>query len=233
MNDFKDKTYAVLEFATIDGFYDKAHATTVSPSRDVIIEVAAVRIAKGRIDGHFHSFIAIDGYDAREVEFEPHRFSAYHVDAEHLIGAPSFKEVAERLQTYLKDSVLIAAPSYFARKHFSEFAEKAKSTGILFNQPVFDMGDFYAAANLKNAVRDSGQKFEDLSVLRLGQMMKDCDTWTEIFAEYDVYFDPDSDEAELRGRNDPLGWALAFAKFFVALNTYDDEDDGNDEENPF
>ena len=50
--------------------------------------------------------------------------------------------------------------------------------------------------------------------------------WTDTFAEYEIFFNPDSKESFDKGRNDPLSWALAFARLFIAIT-----DCKNDDEN--
>ena len=46
---------------------------------------------------------------------------------------------------------------------------------------------------------------------------------SDIFCDYDIIFDPDSDDPLFKGRDDSLGWTLAFAKLFIVL-TADDGD---------
>lgn len=232
MYDLEHRTYVVLEFAAIDGFRDKIH--NVGIREEEIIEIAAVKIEKGKIQGHFHSFIAIDGYDARNIDFEDFRVSCFYAGADHLIGAPSFKEVAERLKSYVKDSVLIIRPFVLFPDHFKKFKEKAQCIGIMFNNPVINIGDIQAAVSLKNSFEESGKKFENTNILELALILgKDTQTWPEIFADYDIFFNPYGDDSFDKGRNDPLSWALAFAKFFVAVNIFEQEEIDETKNLPF
>ena len=239
MYDLDHKTYVVLHFAAVDDFHDRSKNIHVHLNREEIIEVAAVKIKEGEIQGHFHSFIAIDGYDAHDLDFEDNRVSAYYAEAEHLIGAPSFIEVAERLKRYIGDSILVIRHSSFlSGSLFSVFQEKAQSRGFLLNNPTVNISNLLTAARLKNSLEESGDRFEDVSLVKLAQMLEyRKEKWADIFADYDIFFNPDSKDFLDRGRNDPLSWALAFARFFIALNDSETPEQGasdsNSEDFPF
>lgn len=223
MEDFKNKSYVIMGFATIDGFYDKIKRRVVNLAKDEIIEVSAVKIENGKLKEYFNSFISIDGYDAHNIEFEGFRQLSYYADALHLIGAPNFEYIAKRLFDFIGQSIIINTV-FTSNEAFKIFKEKAQSFGFVFNNPTLDIDDIYTAKILKDMIEESGEKFESLTILQLAQKMKtDKNIWTEIFADNDIFFDPDSEVNELKGRNDPLSWALAFARFFIKLSDCEGE----------
>lgn len=231
MEDFKNKSYVITEFATIDSFYDKRKRKLVRLAQDEIIEVSAVKIEKGKIKEHFNSFISIDGYDANDIDFDGFRQLSYHADAVHLIGAPKFENIAERLFDFVGQSIIIN--TVFANQEaFKIFKEKAQSFGYLFNNATLSIDDIYTAKMLKDKIAEGSKKFENLKILQLAQMLKtDKNTWTEIFVDNNIFFDPDSEADELKGRNDPLSWALAFARLFIKINDCEEEAMDIDESN--
>lgn len=219
MNNFIDKqTYVVLTFAAVSEFTD-LNGKTVKLMRDAIVEAAAVKIKNRRIAGHYHSFAAIDGYDAHDLQFDDLRWASYYVDAAHLIGAPTFGEVAEKLSDYIGSAILIvksASPS--ESNPFTVFKESAKNCGYVFNNTVVEIGNIYSAAKLHSAVADGGVEFRNPSLMQIAQALTcEKEKWTEIFADHDIYFDPDSEQDYNRGRDDPLSWALMFARLCVKL----------------
>ena len=226
MEDFKNKSYVIMGFATIDGFYDKIKRKVVRLAKEEIIEVSAVKIKKGKIKEYFNSFVSIEGYDAHDIEFDDFRINSYYADAVHLIGAPNFEYIAKRLFDFVGQSIIINT-LFTIKEAFKIFKEKAQSFGYVFNNSTLDIDDIYTAKILKDMIEESSEKFENLTVLQLAQKMKtDKNIWTEIFADNDIFFDPDSNEDDFKGRNDPLSWALAFARFFIKIN--DCEEDTTD-----
>lgn len=225
MYDINKQCFAVLTFATVSELHDSANDIDVTLQRDAIVEVAAVRIEKGLIRNHFHSFVGIDGYGARDIQFDCGNYGAYGVRAEHLIGAPTLKDVVERLSSFIGDSVLLVhSVSANAHNPFTVFKDCAKSYGYCFNNPTVGLKDIAAAYRLKNAVQSSGADLETASVLQMANMLVDkSENWTDILADYDINFDTENDDMSLRDRNDPLSWALIFAKLFVKLNECDKE----------
>ena len=227
MYDINEQKFVVIAFATVSTLRDIVNDTCVTLQRDAIVEVAAVKIEKGSIQGHCHSFIAIDGYDAHNIEFDSGNYGAYGVRAEHLIGAPSLKEAIERLSSFIGDSILLvqsASPN--AHNPFTVFKDSAKDYGYCFNNSTIALQDITAAYRLKNAMQSSGADLSETSVLQTANMLADKrENWTDILADYDIYFDPENDDMSLRDRNDPLSWALIFARLFIRLVDYGDEQD--------
>ena len=39
---------------------------------------------------------------------------------------------------------------------------------------------------------------------------------------YDIFFNPNSKESD-KARNDPLSWALAFARLFIAISDFEND----------
>lgn len=231
MENFKNQSYVIMGFATVDSFYDKIKKRVVSLAKEEIIEVSAVKIEKGKIKEYFNSFVSIDGYDAHDIELDDFRINSYYADAVHLIGAPNFEYIAKRLFDFIEQSIIVNT-SFITKEAFIIFKEKAQSLGYVFNNNTLDIDDIYTAKILKDMIEESGEKFENLTVLQLAQKMKtDKNIWAEIFADNDIFFDPDSNEDEFKGRNDPLSWALAFARLFIKINDCEEEAMDIDESN--
>lgn len=225
MYDLNKQCFVVLTFATVSELHDLANDIDVTLQRDAIVEVAAVKIEKGFIQSHFHSFVGIAGYDARDIQFDCGNYGVYGIRAEHLIGAPALKEVISRLHSYIGGStLLVQSTTINACNPFTVFKDSAKSYGYCFNNPTIELKNLSAAARLQSAVQSSGADLREASILHTANMLADkSETWIDIFAEYGIYFDPENADMGLRDRNDPLSWALIFAKLFVKLNECDIE----------
>ena len=229
MCEINKQSFVVLTFATVSELRDLANDIDVTLQRDAIVEVAAVKIEKNAIQGHYHSFVGIDGYNSRDIQFDCGNYGAYGIRAEHLIGAPTLKEVISRLHSYIGGStLLVQSTSLNMRNPFTVFKDSAKSCGYCFNNPTIELKNISAAARLQNAVQSSGADLREASILHTANMLAEkSETWVDIFAEYGIYFDPENDDMGLRDRNDPLSWALVFARFFIALVDSNIEDENN------
>lgn len=218
-----EKSYVVIEFATMQELYDKRTSKNIILDELQITEVAAVKIKNGQIQDHYHSFVSIEGYDAKDIEFDDERVSTFYADADYLIGAPAFITVAEQLHEFLKDGMIVLrSDAVFIRNAFDGFKAKAQSLGLSFDNEVVNISDILAATKLKKSIEDSGESFENMNALQLSKFFKDGrGKWTDIFFDHDIIFDPGSEDPLLKGRNDPLGWALAFSKLFIVLTADD------------
>lgn len=218
-----ERSYVVIEFATIQDLCDKRTSKNIILDEPQITEVAAVKIKNGQIQGHYHSFVAIEGYNVKDIEFDDDRASLFYADEAYLIGAPAFGTVVEQLYEYCKDGTIVFRnDAVFIRNVFDGINVKAQSVGLSFDNEVVNISDIFNAVTLKNAIEDSGENFENMNALQLSKFFKDGrGKWADIFFDYDIIFDPDSKDQLLKGRDDPLGWALAFAKLFIALTADD------------
>ncbi len=219
MYDLKKQTFVALTFATVREIVDNGEKNAIHfLRREEIIEVAAVKIKRGKIEGHFHSFIAIDGMNAHNLSFGDCNFGSCRAIPELLIGAPSFDKVMEKLSDYIGDSILLDIQSASPIHPLQLFKDKANSLGYLINNPTVSMWQVLQAKVLQDRVLASDRKFENLDVLQIAQMLTvNKDFWPDIFEEYEIDFDPESKESYNEGRDDPLSWALIFAKFFIKL----------------
>lgn len=219
MYDLKNQTFVVLAFATVGEICDTSKKERIHYlHREEIIEIAAVKIKRGNIEEKFHSFISIDGIDAHNLDFEDGNYGSYRATPELLIGAPSFLNIIEKIYDFIGDSIILDIQTSSILQPFQLFKDKASSLGYLINNPVVSMWHIHKAKVLQDRVKSSNKKFENLSVLQIAQMLStDASRWTDIFAEYDIYFNPEGKESYDMGRDDPLSWALAFAKLFIAL----------------
>lgn len=233
MFDLKNRTYVVLEFATADDITNHKIGR-LKFCTDNIVEVAAVKIENGEIKKHFSTFVAVEGCDPQLDEFQDGNFSSLGVTEPHLIGAPDFKEVAERVYDFAKASVIIVRDNFSWRSDpYTLFKEKAASYGFIFNNPVLIMERIYAAMNLRKAVENSGIEFEKISLLQLAAMMGyESKSWKETFEEYDIF--TFTEYVAHFVRYDSLTWALGFAQLFINLVEEETEKLENvDEKSPF
>ena len=228
MFDLKRRAYVVLHFATADDIY-RYKKGSLEFCANNIIEVAAVKIKRGEIKEHFSTFIAIEGCDPHEVEFDVNNIGALGITEAHLIGAPDFKTVAERVFDFAKGCAILTCNR--SQSCIDSFRERAASYGIIFNNPIFPLNHIYDAVNLQNALKKQGMKFEDATTLQIANLLADKGkTWMDIFAEYDVF--TFSNEWGPK-RQDSLTWALAFAQLFIRMVEWEQDDEDLDDEIPF
>ena len=84
------------------------------------------------------------------------------------------------------------------------------------------INELVTAAILTGAVERSGEKFERLSVIEIAQMLnQNRKKWEEVFQDYGVFFEPQSEDILHKDRDDPLSWALAMAQFFIVLKNWE------------
>lgn len=222
------KTYVVLEFAAINGYYDKIREYAIIEEN--IVEVAAVKIEEDKILNHFHSFISIDDCDPHDIALGDVHMPAYHLQAAHLIGAPSFEKVAKMFFKYVDGATIILHPTFYTETLFSTFKEKAKKYGYIFDNATIDVKNVVTAAKQMSVANDLQIKLDNCDALAAAQLFPSSNfIWADVFREYGIIFDIDSKERKNTGRDDPLGWALAFARLVVAIITshketiYEDE----------
>ncbi len=193
----RNESYVILGFACADDI----RGLKEKPEKPYLVEVAAVKIEKRKIVSHFSSFIAIDGYDAHDIEFDPCNPEAYGVQEDHLIGALSFEDVAKRVCAFAEGGVPVVIPNFFDTAGI--FAEHAKKCGLSFVHPV----------------RQFGKTFP------IRREFKDGTPTTEIFSEYEIFL-LDKD-IMMNTRDDLLTWTLAYARLALALM---DEEEGEIED---
>ena len=229
MFDLKHRTYVISKCATADDFY-RFKTGELKFSDDNIIEVAAVKIEKGKIKEHFSTFVAIEGCDLHDIEFGAENFGALGITEAHLIGAPDFKTVAERVLKFARNCTLLTYGRYQWDRDI--FKEKAASYGIIFNNPTFSINNIYTALNLQNTLERHSIKFEEATTLQLATILADKGrTWKDIFEEYDVFtFFNEWGPV----RQDCLTWALAYAQLFIKMVEWETDDlEEIDEKPPF
>ena len=66
------------------------------------------------------------------------------------------------------------------------------------------------------------QNIDYTDILCIAKNLGHAHFWTDTFADYDIFFNPDSKESFDKGRDDPLSWAIAFARLFIAINDFED-----------
>mgnify|MGYP001623953544 FL=1 len=221
MYNLKKNTYVVVEFTEINGhfsgIYDSRTKQDLSFASSPIVEIAAVKIQKGEISEHYTNFIGLDGVQAKNLCEEMSSLTDKGITPTHLIGAPSLEETVRKLYDFTRDCIiLVQYKTPFFNTPFDTFQLYARSFGYVFNNPVFGILDIVQAAKLKKAFKEKDIDYRD--VLRVAENIEQMIAgWQDIFAEYEIFFAPFSNDPCNRGRNDPLSWAIAFARLFLAI----------------
>lgn len=193
--DLQKNTYCAIEFAIVEEFTDLNTYELVSLDKCAVVEVAAVKVANGKIKGHFHSFVAIDGYSPRNIKIETSSFISYSINELHLIGAPRLDEVIRRLREYVGDSVVLVNNNLHSDL-FNPLYVVRKQAQVL----CCPFGDEFI--RIKDLL-DEGDKEKRIQ---------------DIFLENEVPFNPNNDSFS-RSRNDALSWALAYAQLLINVVT--------------
>ena len=229
MIDFKNAKYAVLGFACADNIHDLNTKKRLWFAYDNFLEVAAVKVEKGKITSHFSSFISPEDYNLEDVEIDGF-FDTLGVTAAHLVGAPEFSRAAEKVFEFAKECVLVETPngSYNALENFTK---KAGVPGLIFNNPVIHMANVLKAFNLQRSVERYG-RFEDMSVAQLAFLLNGKGaTWEDVFAEFNVFtLDEDLNNYV---RKDLLTVTIAHAQLLCALLKSEDGLQPVDDDSPF
>lgn len=215
MFDLKEKTYVVLEFVTIDGYYTnietKKDRQQVYLNFPTIIEMAAVKINKGKIVEHYSTFVGIDGYDAHDLKFEEESPEIDGISAEHLIGAPSFYDAAERLFEFTKDCTLITKYSKNDSRNPLHIVKRyMEPAGYVFNNPVLSLNNIITAIQIEDNLSESKEEQAGLDCYRLTLALENKESYDDMVAGY-LDIDPDS------ARQDSLSRALIMARLFIEL----------------
>lgn len=239
MNCKKNEKFTVLTFSTVERIWNSLKDEDVNFEQEKIIEVAAVKIKNGKIEKHFSSFVGLEGYDAHDIYFRDWNFNLNKARAEHLIGAPMLREVARTIKAFVgEDTIILRGDGEDEDHPYHIFTRNAQQYGILFDNEIVDIGLIYDAVRLQDKLEDRGLKFEEATPIEVAQMLAPIyDNWKDAFFYSDVDFDP-SDDAYMQDRDDPLSWALAFAKFLIKMLELDKKYewkvyDADDEDIPF
>lgn len=229
MYNLKKNTYVVVEFTALNGFmtdiYDSKIKKNLNFGSSPLIEIAAVKIKNGKISEHYTNFIGIDGLRAENLsEQGDSDMSYYGLTFAHLIGAPSLLETVKKFYDFSYDCIiLVKHKSSSYNTSYDIFQRYAKSFGYIFNNPVFGMSDLVQAAKVRELFEDKEKDIDYRDVLRIAENLDHTGFWPDTFADYNIFFNPDSKECYDKGRNDPLSWALAFARLFIAIADLEDE----------
>lgn len=216
MYNFKDKTYAVLEFTTIDGYFSniamKKEKIELRLNFPAIIEMTAVKIKDGNITEHFSTFVGIDGCNPNDIRLDSESPELYGITAEHLICAPSLTVAAERLFEFTGGCTLITK---FAKKDSRNPLHIVKKymepEGYVFNNPVVSLNNIIAAIKISENVGVSGA-----DAYRLALSLEDKESYNDLVAKHL------NCDAEI-GRQDSLSRALIMAKLFIELTKKSNE----------
>ena len=218
----KKDAYVTVEFTVPDwlsgNLIDGKSKDRLNFSCSPIVEIAAVKIQNGKICKHYTHFIGLDGLETENLFDDGACLSYFGITPAHLIGAPSLKEAVKKFFNFAENCIILVrhkTSSYHTP--FDLFQIYAKSYGYIFNNPVFGMTDLVKAAKIKELFEDKEQSIDCADILRIAENLDHSNFWTDTFAEYEIFFNPDSKEPFNKGRNDPLSWAIAFAELFIAI----------------
>ena len=152
-NDFllKDATYIVFDIET----------TGLSPTRDKIIEIGAIKLEQGQVIDSFHSFV-----DPEEplLDFTKNLTG---ITNEMLVGAPKNEEALPLFLKFIEGSTLVAHNALFDVGHIKENAKKLnlefKNTAVIdtLNIARYYYKDKLKRFNLKALARYFKVKQED------------------------------------------------------------------------
>ena len=227
MHNLKKNIYVVVEFTVLDpllgDLYDSKIKERLNFTCSPIVEIAAVKIQNGKICEHYTNFIGLDGLNAENLSDDGDCMSHFGITPAHLIGAPSLKDAVEKFFHFSENCIILVrhkTASY--NTPFDIFQMYAKSFGYIFNNPVFGMTDIVQAAKIKEMFEDKEQNIDYTDILCIAKNLGHAHFWTDTFADYDIFFNPDSKESFDKGRDDPLSWAIAFARLFIAINDFED-----------
>ena len=222
MYNLKKNTYVMVEFTVLDricgDLYDGASKSKLSFTFAPIVEITAVKIQSGKICEHYTNFIGLNGLNAENLSDDGGCLSHFGITPAHLTGAPSLKEAVEKFFDFTRDCVILVrhkTSSY--NTPFDIFQMYARSFGYVFNNPVFGMTDIVRAAKIREMFEDKERKLDHTDILRIAEDLDHTSFWTDTFADHDIFFDPDGKGASDKSRNDPLSWAIAFARLFIAI----------------
>jgi DNA polymerase-3 subunit epsilon len=113
---FPNEQYVVFDVET----------TGLFPHRgDRIIEIGAVSVSEGLIDGEFHSLV----YTVKRIPAEAQRI--HGITAEMLQNAPPAEEVFPRFHEFIKDRILVAHNAEF---DMSFIRREFQRQGLILNQ---------------------------------------------------------------------------------------------------
>lgn len=231
MFDFKEKSYVVLEFVTVDGdFTDietKKDKQKVHLSFPAIIEIAAVKINGGKIVEHYSTFVGLDGCNANDLKFEEDSPEIDGISAEHLIGAPSFYEAGVRLFEFTRGCTLITKYSKNDSRNPIHIVKRyMEPAGYVFNNPVLSLNNIITAIQIKDNLSECKEEQEGLDCYKLALELENKESYDDMVAGY-LDIDPDS------ARQDSLSRALIMARLFIELTKDKNRIQPIDEDIPF
>ena len=210
-----DDDFVVLEFSKIDCVKDKRTYKVINECKPIILEVAAVKISNCKINGYYHTFVKTDGYDIADIDLKD---AYYSLMPEYFIDAPSFKEVVEKLYAFVGNATIAIKSVTYTYDAFFSFKEQAKECGYIFENKVVSLWTIISTAELEEQVRDNEIDFNETNILDKAELLQNCyKKLDEVLERYNVEFYPFTESACERNRNDPLSWAIAYAKVLGAI----------------
>ncbi|MGN0813008.1 MAG: hypothetical protein ACI4MQ_05845 [Candidatus Coproplasma sp.] len=230
MADFRNTCFTVLEFAAATEVIDKKTENRITLNRPSIVEIAAVKIEKGKIVEHYSTFVAPEGLTWGSYKFiEDEDLDLKGVTTAHLIGASCLKDVIGRLFEFIEGSTVILRRYYICDKDsaYNLLKEHALSYGYLFNNPVIDINSVIRAGKLKEKLDLAEQNKP--SALEIAKTLSEPESGDETLIAYDIPFETERN-VYVFNRDDSLGWALAIAQLAtkllceIKLEDIDDED---------
>lgn len=200
----ESKEYTVCDFTVINTDSDEIYnnGKAVKFKDPIFIEFAGVKFNDCKITEQFHSFAQIDDLDPSaltfEIEYPPFR----GVTPSMLIGAPTEPKALRAFHEFVRRTTLILRDHWYTEPH-ENLRKCGKRHGIKFDNPIIRIGDIVSAADVLFQYDDIGKR----DLMQIASNMREPCEWKDIFIDYDIPF----------GREDCIGYALAFAELIIKL----------------
>ena len=200
----KSREYAVCDFTVINTDLDEIYCNgeTVKLKEPAVIEFAAVKFNDCKITEQFHTFVQIDGLDPASLTFEIEYPPFRGVTPSMLIGAPTEAEALRAFHTFINGTTLLLRNHWYTEPQ-KNLRKCAKRHGIKFDNPIIRIDDIVSAADVLMQYDDIGER----DLMQIAANMRDPCEWKDIFIDNDIQF----------GREDCIGYALAFAELIIKL----------------
>lgn len=197
------KKYAVCEFTIVSGGLDTVYnkGEIVDLKAPAIIEFAAVKFNCNEVIEQFHTFAQMDGIEPAVLAFDEHP-SFRGVTPSMLIGAPALEDALRAFHAFTKGNTLVLREDWHTEP-WKNLRKTGRKHGIRFNNKVIKINDIVTAADVLNQYYRIGK----FNLMKIAANMRTPCEWKDVFYEYEIPF----------GRDDCIGYALAFAELIIEL----------------
>lgn len=218
MLDFKCENVTVLEFSMATEAIDIRTRRAICFNKPAIVEIAAVKIERGKIIRHYSEYVALEIDNEKAKLNELDDLCLNGVTSAHIIGARSMKEAVISLHNFVADDTVVLRGFYLLDKRrgaYGVLKDHALSYGYVFNNPVINLNTLLLSFRLNEEMCNSDSR--DFTAAQTARVMDNRGTFDEMLARYDIPFETEG-KTFLNCRRDALGWALAIAQLITALS---------------